>query len=97
MAGDQVDEFCRRWAQALAGGARSLVINLADVTMIDSSGMGALVRCAAALSKLGGRMKLAAANDTVMQALKFTRLEKLFAFCEDEAGALAALAAAAEP
>ncbi len=93
MSGDAVDEFRARFSEAMAGGARDFVIEMSGVSTIDSSGMGVLVRCLADLHALGGRMVIAGANETVRMALKLTRLESLFEFCADGAGALAALRA----
>ncbi len=93
MSGDAVEEFRVRFSEAIAGGAREFVIDMAGVSKIDSSAMGVLVRCQASLRALGGAMVIAGANETVRMALKLTRLETSFEFYANEASALAALRA----
>ena len=92
--GEPVDQFRVQWTQAVQNGARVVIINLAQVPMIDSSGVGSLMRCYSALRAAGGRVKLVAANDIVRQTLGVTHLEKLFDFYADEASAIASVQAA---
>lgn len=94
MALGDVDEFRTKWSEAMAGGAKQLIINLTRVTMMDSSGIGTMIRCHSAMSAAGGSIKVVGANTTVRQAFKVTRLDKVFAFYDDEASALAAANAA---
>mgnify|MGYP001499061160 CR=1 FL=1 len=48
--GPAVDDFRAGWSDALAAGSRYVVVNLANVPVIDSSGIGILVRCHAAVA-----------------------------------------------
>ena len=91
--GPSVDEFRAAWSEALASGSRYVVVNLAKVPVIDSSGIGVLVRCHAAVAAKGGKLKIAGACGVVRQALKLTNVDQLLEFHEDEAGALASLGA----
>ncbi len=91
MSGDAVDEFRERFSEAFTSGAREFVIDMSRASMIDSSGMGVLVRCQADLHALGGAMVIVGANETVRMALQLTRLGKSFEFFADEASAPAAL------
>jgi len=93
--GEPVDQFRTHWKEAINGGAKILVILLGDVPMIDSSGLGSLMRCYSSLKAVGGRVKLVGANEVVRQALGVTHLDKLFDFYDDEAAALASLPGAA--
>lgn len=93
--GDSVDQFRTQWTEAIKGGAKVLVINLSSVPMIDSSGLGSLMRCYSSLRAVGGRVKLVGANSVVRQALGVTHLDKLFDFYNDEASALASIPSAA--
>ncbi len=87
--GEPVDQFRNQWTDAIKGGAKVLVIVLSSVPMIDSSGLGSLMRCHSSLRAVGGRIKLVGANEVVRQALGVTHLDKLFDFYDDEASALA--------
>ncbi|MCU1306303.1 MAG: anti-sigma-factor antagonist [Acidobacteriaceae bacterium] len=86
--GGPVDEFRARWMEALASGAKTIVVNLARVTMIDSSGIGTMIRCHSAVSAAGGKLKIVGANHTVREAFRVTRLDKVFEFHENESIAL---------
>jgi anti-sigma B factor antagonist len=92
--GPTVDDFRTAWSDALATGSRKLVVNLAKVPVIDSSGIGVLVRCHASMAAKGGKMTIAGASGVVRQALKLTHVDQLLEFHEDEASALASLGCA---
>ncbi len=91
--GQAVDEFRAKWSDALATGCKFVVVNLTQVPMVDSTGIGTLIRCHSAVSAGGGKMKLVGANATVRQALKVTRLDHVFDLHETEASAVASLGA----
>jgi len=89
--GPAVDDFRSKWTDALAGGAHDIVVNLAGVPMVDSSGIGSLIRCHSAVNAAGGKLKIVGASNTVMQAFKVTRLDRVLELHPDEKSALAAL------
>jgi len=93
--GDSLEEFRAKWSDAVATGARDLVINLTRVPMVDSSGIGSLIRCHSAVTAAGGKVRLVGVGEMVRQSLKVTRLERVFEFYGDEASALASLGASA--
>lgn len=95
MAMGEVEEFRAKWSEAMATGSKQLIINLTKVTMMDSSGIGTMIRCHSAMSATGGTIRLVGANTTVRQAFKVTRLDRVFSFYDDEASAVAAASAAA--
>jgi anti-sigma B factor antagonist len=89
--GESLDEFRAKWMDAVATGSPNLVIVLSRVPMVDSSGIGSLIRCHSAVTAAGGKMKLVGVGDVVRQSFRVTRLEKVFDFHESESSALAAL------
>jgi len=95
--GESVDQFRTQWGEAINGGAKVLIILLGSVPVIDSSGLGSLMRCYSSLKAVGGRVKLVGANEVVRQSLGVTHLDKLFDFYENEAAALASVQGAAAP
>lgn len=95
--GEAVDQFRTQWTEAINGGAKVLVIVLGNVPMINSSGVGSLMRCYAALKAVGGRVKLVGASEVVRQTLSVTHLDKLFDFYPDEPAALASIPTASAP
>ena len=70
------------------GGARNILVNLRDVSYMDSSGLGELVRAYTSLTNAGGRIKLLHPQSIVEQVLKITKLCTVFATYEDETSAL---------
>ncbi len=93
--GPAVEEFRARWSDALSTGSRNIVINLVAVPSLDSSGIGSLIRCHSAVLAAGGKMRLVGAGNVVRQALKVTRLDKVFEFYDTEESALSSLKASA--
>lgn len=76
--------------QALDAGAKSILINLDDVTTIDSSGVGELVSSYTTVTNRGGRLKLANLPPKVADILQITQLITVFDVYEDEEEAIAA-------
>jgi anti-sigma B factor antagonist len=65
-----------------------LLINLADVDYIDSSGIGELVSAFTAVKNRGGELKLLQLTKKVKDLLQITKLYTVFEVYSDEASAL---------
>ncbi len=72
----------------LGKGNKNLLLNLADVTYIDSSGIGELVSAFTGVSKQGGSLKLLNLTKKVHDLLQITKLYTVFDVHEDEAKAI---------
>jgi len=72
----------------IADGKRKIVLNLAELTYIDSAGIGLLVASFASMSRSGGQMKLSNLNSRVKDVLLITKLLTVFEVYDDEAAAL---------
>jgi anti-sigma B factor antagonist len=59
------------------GGHKTVVLDLSEVTFIDSSGLGALIGSLKAVGT-GGELALCSARDSVLSMLKLTRMDKVF-------------------
>jgi anti-sigma B factor antagonist len=70
-------------------GEKKLAMNLASVPMVDSSGIGAIVRTHKSLKEVGGKFALIAPTKSVRQTLKMVGLEKYLDIHADEADLLA--------
>ena len=66
-----------------------MLLNLAKVTGIDSSGLGSLVAAHATLEKNGGEMKLLNLNDRVTELMMITKLLTVFDVFDNEGEAVA--------
>jgi anti-sigma B factor antagonist len=74
----------------LAGtGANQYVLDLADVSMLDSSGIGLLVMYLTSAKQRGGSLKLLNPSKFAIQTLKMIGLLKLFEVFQDQEEAIA--------
>ena len=67
---------------------KSLLINLGEVTYIDSSGLGVLVESLQEMKKYGGKIKLVKLNPDIRKVFEVTRLDTFFEICQEEREAL---------
>ena len=67
-----------------------IVLDLADLQFIDSSGLGLLVRCLARARSAGGGLKLCAVSPKIGEVLRVTRLSSSFDAYDTEDEAVAA-------
>jgi anti-sigma B factor antagonist len=73
-------------------GHKRVVLNLGDVTYIDSSGLGELVKTLTTVRNKGGELKLANLSKRVNDLLHMTRLSAVFEIHKDEADAVKSFA-----
>lgn len=69
-------------------GQKDILLNLKDVTYLDSAGLGELVGSYATITNLGGRIKILNAQGKVKDLLAVTKLYTVFETFEDEGKAL---------
>jgi anti-sigma B factor antagonist len=74
--------------EQLGKGTKHLLLNLADVTYIDSSGIGELVSGFTTVSNQGGKLKLLNLTKKVHDLLQITKLYTVFDVYDDEAKAI---------
>lgn len=77
-------------------GNTKLLLNLQNVVLIDSSGLGELVASYASVERAGGSMKLANLSDRFIELITITKLYTVFDVFESEADALASFGSASE-
>jgi anti-sigma B factor antagonist len=78
----------------LSKGSKQILLNLGDVTYIDSSGIGELVSAFTTVRNQGGDLKLLNLTKKVHDLLQITKLYTVFDVKEDEASAVASFARA---
>ncbi len=71
-----------------AAGQTNLVLNLADVDYIDSTGLGTLVICFTGLQKAKGSLRLCNLNRRNLELLVLTKLSTVFELYNDEQDAV---------
>jgi anti-sigma B factor antagonist len=78
--------------QTVAKGNKKILLNLGDVTYIDSSGIGELVSAFTSVRNAGGELKLLNLTKKVHDLLQITKLYTVFDVKDDEATAIQAFA-----
>jgi anti-sigma B factor antagonist len=73
----------------LAKGSNKILLNLADINYIDSSGIGELVSGLTAVKNAGGSLKLLQLTKKVKDLLQITKLYTVFDIYDEEAEAIA--------
>ncbi len=73
-------------------GQKKILLNLGEVSYIDSSGIGELVSGFTTVTNSGGALKLLNLNKRVKDLLQITKLYTVFDVHEDEAGAIRSFA-----
>jgi len=72
----------------LSKGKKKILLNLADVNYIDSSGIGELVSAYTTAKNQGGELKLLKLTKKVHDLLQITKLYTVFEVKDDEAAAV---------
>lgn len=73
----------------LKKGRIHIVIDLAEIDFVDSSGLGSLVACLRTVNKAGGDIRIAAVQDRVRAVFELIRLHHVFDIYEDSDAAAA--------
>jgi anti-sigma B factor antagonist len=81
-------DFRRTIQQLLAQGSRNILIDMAGLRSMDSSGLGELVRSRATAATAGATIKLLHVEDEVHRILKMTQLIGVFETFDDEIDAI---------
>ncbi len=76
----------------ISKGRTSILLNLGEVTYIDSSGIGELVSAFTTVRNQGGELKLLNLTKKVHDLLQITKLYTVFDIRDDEAAAVEAFA-----
>ena len=79
--------------ESLAGDRKNILLNLADVSYIDSSGLGQLIGSFASVTSRGGQMKLLNLQKRVQDLMQVTKLLTVFETYTNEHAALRSFAA----
>ena len=67
---------------------KSVLINLKEVSYIDSSGLATFVEALQKMSKYGGKLKLTGLGQSIRNVFEVSRLDEVFSIMDNEAQAL---------
>ena len=87
--GPESDKLREGILAAFDKGSKKILLNLAGLERLDSSGLGSLVSVYASITRRGGEVKLLSPGARVLELLKVTNTAALFEILTDEAAALA--------
>jgi anti-sigma B factor antagonist len=82
--GEETNTVRKAIRELVAKGTKKLVLNLADVSYIDSSGVGELVSSYTAVRNAGGELKLLNLTKKVHDLLQVTKLYTIFDIKDNE-------------
>jgi anti-anti-sigma factor len=87
--GGESDSLSSHLNQLISHGARQVLLNLTDLTQVDSSGVSAIVAAYVSLRRLGGALKLLRPSGRVLVVLKVTHVLDMIPHFEEEVQAVA--------
>jgi anti-sigma B factor antagonist len=88
MGGAEASEFQQAVRDLVDEGKLRILVNLGDVTWINSTGLGLLIMVFQMVRKRGGALKFFGVTAQIRGILSITRLETVFDTYPDEAAAL---------
>lgn len=95
VLGEESNSFRERVKSLLAAGKRKVVLNMANVSYIDSAGLGTLVATFHSARSQGATLKLANLGSKFREVLQVTKLMTVFDTYDSEAAAVQSFAKAA--
>lgn len=77
--------------EAIDSGKKHIVVDLTNVSYMDSSGFGTLLGATKRLRPVGGSLSLVGCNDVITRILKITRLDTIFRMHPSETDAVSTI------
>jgi len=88
VLGEESNSFREKVKSLLAAGRKNIVLNLANVSYIDSAGLGTLVATFHSARSQGATLKLANLGQKFKEVLQVTKLITVFDTYDNEAAAV---------
>jgi len=89
MGGDDTKEFNELLHKLIDDGKKNVVVDLAEVKFMNSSGLGMLISGLTTMKKENGHLKLARVTEKIESLLIITKLITIFEFFESVEDAVA--------
>ena len=87
--GESEDAFREKIVKLLKEKKTSILVTFEKVEFVDSSGVGAMIKCLTSVTQAGGKIKGLKPSPMVQKILKITGVYNLFEFFDDETRAIA--------
>lgn len=81
----QAPDLRKAVEQAIEDGAKIVLIDLKDVTFVDSSGLGALVVALKAVRSINGQLYICSINEQIRILFELTSMDQVFNVFENRA------------
>lgn len=95
VSGEECESFRTKIKEFLANNQTRIIVDLADVSRVDSTGIGASVEAVILTARAGGQLKLSRVPRLIRNILSTHRLLQAFEVYENEDAALASFDAPA--
>ena len=95
LISDNAGQLKEKIASLTGAGHKQIVLNLAGISYIDSSGLGEMASCHTTVTREQGAIKLANLGKRSIDLLVMTRLIMVFDVCDSEDEAIAGFGASA--
>lgn len=86
--GEGSTAFREKIKELASSGSKKVLVNLAEISYIDSSGIGELVSGFTTITNSGGQLKLLNLGKRLQDLLQITKLYTVFETFDDEAAAI---------
>jgi len=93
LNGGESELLDRRIQELVGGGVRKLLLNVSNLTQVDSSGLSVIVTTFVSLRSQGGELKILGPGGRVLEVFTVLRLLDVIPSFEDETRALASFEA----
>jgi anti-sigma B factor antagonist len=89
--GPDVMTFRNTVRDEIRSGSRQIVLNLASVDYVDTTGLGEMISCLTHIQSLGGKLVLLNPSKKISYVLEITKLSQVFEIYHEEKTALESL------
>lgn len=84
LDGTRTQELRDRINQGIEQGAKTILVDLKEVTFMDSSGLGALVTALKAVRAAGSKLCICSVNEQVKILFELTSMDRVFEIFRDQ-------------
>ncbi|MBW4467461.1 MAG: STAS domain-containing protein [Pegethrix bostrychoides GSE-TBD4-15B] len=84
LDGTRTQELRDRINQGIDQGAKTILVDLKEVSFMDSSGLGALVTALKAVRAAGGKLCICSVNEQVKILFELTSMDRVFEIFRDQ-------------
>lgn len=81
LGGPEATSLNQEFHHLIDQGTRKVVVDLAGVTLMNSSGLGMLIAGYTTLRNVGGDLRLACVNENIRNLISITKLNTIFQTC----------------